>query len=401
LTAVRTGDTRPLIAHVVYRFDVGGLENGVVNLINHMPADRYRHAVVALTEVTPFRQRVLRDDVEYVELRKGPGHGYRIFPALYRLFRRLAPAIVHTRNLAALEAVAPAWLARMPVRIHGEHGRDIGDFDGTNRANQLTRRLYRPFVQQYVALSRDLEAYLVNKVGVAPGRISQIYNGVDAERFAPSPEPRVRPRGCPFTEPDLWLVGTVGRMQVVKDQVTLARAFARAATRGPRGARMRLVLAGDGPLRSQVEDVLAEGGVLDRVWFAGDRTDIPDVLRGLDCFVLPSRAEGISNAILEAMATGLPIVATRVGGTPELVDDGVTGRLVPPADPEAMALALEGYANDPDMARAHGSAAREAVLDRFSLARMVRDYASLYDGAISMPARARAPGARHLTARSR
>lgn len=398
---MRTGDARPLIAHVVYRFDVGGLENGVVNLINHMPADRYRHAVVALTEVTPFRQRVLRDDVQYVELRKGPGHGYRIFPALYRLFRQLNPAIVHTRNLAALEAVAPAWLARMPVRIHGEHGRDVGDFDGTNRAYQLTRRLYRPFVQHYVALSRDLETYLVNKVGVAPGRISQIYNGVDAERFAPSTGPRVRPHGCPFTAPDLWHVGTVGRMQVVKDQITLAHAFARAATRGPRGARMRLVLAGDGPLRSEVEGVLAEAGVLDRVWFAGDRTDIPDVLRGLDCFVLPSRAEGISNAILEAMATGLPIVATRVGGTPELVEDGVTGRLVPPADADAMALALEGYANDPAMARAHGSAARQTALDRFSLARMVRDYASLYDEARSTPARAKAPGARHLTARSR
>ena len=133
-------DPRPLIAHVVFRFDVGGLENGVVNLINHLPRDAYRHAVISLTDITDFRRRVSRTDVEFIALEKPPGHAYRFYPRLYRLFREMRPAIVHTRNLAALETVVPAWVAGVPVRIHGEHGRDMLDLHGANRKYQWVRR---------------------------------------------------------------------------------------------------------------------------------------------------------------------------------------------------------------------------------------------------------------------
>ncbi len=374
-----SADRRPCIAHVVYRFDVGGLENGVVNLVNHLPADVYRHAIVALTDVSDFRARIWRDDVLFVALQKGRGHALRLYPRLIRLFRDLAPAIVHTRNLAALEAAVPAWLAGVPVRIHGEHGRDVGDLDGSNRKYRTIRRLYRPFVNHYVAVSRDLADYLAGPIGVAPARIAQIYNGVDTARFAPPPQARTAIPGCPFTGSDLWLVGTVGRMQQVKDQVTLAEAFARACGRHPAGDRLRLVMVGDGPLRARVDSVLASAGLRDRAWLPGERSDVPDVLRGLDCFVLPSLAEGVSNTILEAMATGLPVVATRVGGNPELIDHEVTGRLVPAADSEAMASAILGYLDDPDVARQHARAARQAAVQRFSLDRMIRDYMSLYD----------------------
>ena len=154
-------DTRPLILHVVYRFSVGGLENGVVNLVNHMPAARWRHAVVSLTEVDPvFAARVQRKDVEFRALHKPPGQGIWQYPQLYRLFRELRPAIVHTRNLAALESQVPAWAAGVPVRLHGEHGREVEDPDGSSKRHQWMRRIYRPFVHRYIALSRDLAAYL-------------------------------------------------------------------------------------------------------------------------------------------------------------------------------------------------------------------------------------------------
>src|SRR5690348_3482397 len=113
-------DSRPLIAHVIHRLDVGGLENGVVNLINHLDADRYRHAVIALTEITEFKLRITRSDTEFVALHKAPGHALNIYGSLYRTFRMLRPAVVHTRNLAALEATVPAWLAGVRVRVHGE-----------------------------------------------------------------------------------------------------------------------------------------------------------------------------------------------------------------------------------------------------------------------------------------
>ena len=179
-------DSRPLVAHVMYRFDTGGLENGIVNLINHMPASAYRHAVIALTEITDFRQRIQRDDVEFIALNKAPGHLLWIYPELFRLFRRLRPAIVHTRNLAALEAQVPAWLAGVKGRIHGEHGRDVGDYDGKNKKYQWIRRLYSPFVKHYIALSRDLADYLTHTIGITGHRVAQIYNGVDATRFQPA-----------------------------------------------------------------------------------------------------------------------------------------------------------------------------------------------------------------------
>jgi sugar transferase (PEP-CTERM/EpsH1 system associated) len=376
--AAPRADPRPLIAHVVYRMATGGLENGVVNLINHLPGERYRHAVIALTEVTGFRDRIERRDVQFVQLDKRPGPGVVLFPRLYRTFRTLAPAIVHTRNLAALEASLPAFLAGVPARIHGEHGRDIDDLDGSSSRYRFVRRVYRPFVHHYVAVSRDLERYLAGPIGVRPASISQIYNGVDTLRFAPAPQ-RADIPGCPFDAADRWVVGTVGRLQAVKDQTNLATAFVRAA-RAPGGERLRLVIAGDGPLRDTVERVLREGGVADRAWLTGERDDVPTILRGLDCFVLPSLAEGVANTILEAMACGLPVVATRVGGNGELVDDDVTGRLVPAADPPALADALLAYAGEPATARAHGRRARERVLQRFSIERMVADYGALYDG---------------------
>lgn len=376
-------DRRPCIVHVVYRFDIGGLENGVVNLINHLPPERYRHTIVALTEITEFRKRIARDDVTFIALRKGPGHGYRVFPRLYRLFRKLAPAIVHTRNLAALEATVPAWLAGVPFRVHGEHGRDIADLDGSNRTYRRVRRVYRPLVSRYVALSKDLDQYLRDAIGVNPDRIAQIYNGVDTQRFTPAPRARVPIAGCPFTSPDLWLVGTVGRMQDVKDQITLAEAFVHAVQSRVGGGRMRLVIAGEGPLRADVARVLREAGIEDQAWLPGERSDVPEVMRGLDCFVLPSLAEGISNTVLEAMASGIPIVATRVGGNPELIEDGLSGRLVPSADTAAMAHAILGYFDDPVMARRHARAARNAAVQRFSLDAMVSQYRSLYDSLLN------------------
>ena len=374
----------PLVAHVLYRFDVGGLENGVVNLINHMPPGAYRHMVVALTEVTDFCKRLNRPDVECVALHKKPGHGARVYPSLWRLLKARRPAIVHTRNLAALEMQAAAWAAGVPVRIHGEHGRDIDDLDGSSRRHQRLRQLYSPFVHRYVALSRDLEGYLSGPVGIAPRRIAQIYNGVDAEKFASAQAPLRSIVGCPIQGPGLWWVGTVGRMAAVKNQTLLARAFliARDADAGF-AAVGRLVMVGDGPLRAQAQAILDSGGAHDAAWLPGERSDVADVMRGLDCFVLPSLAEGISNTILEAMACGLPVVATAVGGNVELVDAGRTGLLVPNDDPLAMAQSLLHLWRNAAGSKHMGRAGRADVEQRFSMQAMVGAYQHLYDQQIS------------------
>ena len=153
---------------------------------------------------------------------------------------------------------------------------------------------------------------------------------------------------------------------------------------------MRLVMVGDGPLRADVEQVLQAAGCRHLAWLPGERSDVAEILRGLDCFVLPSLAEGISNTILEAMATGLPVVGTRVGGNPELVEDGLTGVLVPPSNSEAMARGIVAYFTDPAIARRHGRAGRLAAVHRYSLERMIADYVSLYDGLLARPAASQA-----------
>ena len=374
--------TPPLIVHVVYRFAVGGLENGVVNLINRLPPQSWRHAVISLTDVdAAFAARLSSAAVGCVALHKAPGHAVRLYPRLVALLRELKPAIVHTRNLAALEATLPAWIAGVPARLHGEHGRDVGDLDGSSRRYQRVRRLFRPFVTRYVALSPDLASYLRERVGVPATRIDQVYNGVDTARFRPAPGGRAAIDACPFREADHWLVGTVGRMEKVKDQINLARAFVSAVCADPEArARLRLVLVGDGKLKREVETILESAGVRELAWFAGERADVVPLLQGLDCFVLPSLAEGVSNTILEAMACGLPVVATRVGANAELVEQDVTGRTVPAADSDALAREIGAYFTTPALARQHGQAGRRRVERRFSLERMVDDYDRVYRG---------------------
>src|SRR5262249_16334432 len=123
---------KPLVAHIIHRLAVGGLENGLVNLINHTPAERYRHAIVALTEVTDFRNRIHRKDVPVFSLHKSKGQDFNTYGRLFRVLRTLHPDIVHTRNLGTLEYLVPAAFAGIACRIHGEHGRDVHDLDGSS-----------------------------------------------------------------------------------------------------------------------------------------------------------------------------------------------------------------------------------------------------------------------------
>jgi len=373
----------PLIVHVIHRLTTGGMENGLVNIINRTPPERYRHAILCLTDAGPFAGRITRADVPIVSLGRRPGHSFAVYFALWAALRRLGPNLVHTRNLAALEAQIPAYFLRGVRRVHGEHGRDVFDLTGTNRKYNLLRRAVRPLVHCYTAVSRDLAVWLVEVVGADPRRVRQIYNGVDTDRFFPrgGERPRLAPPGfLPAGTADPLVIGTVGRLAEVKDQVTLVRGFAALLRAHPDwGPRLRLVMVGDGPCRDKITAAVRQEGVESLVWLTGDRDDVPELLRLMDLFVLPSLGAGISNTLLEAMATGLPLIATRVGGNPELVDEGRNGWLIPPADPAALALALAAYAADAALLRRHGAAGRAKVMEGFRWERCVEQYLAVYD----------------------
>lgn len=383
MTAARIaggGVARPLICHVVFRFDYGGLENGLVNLINGLPAEEFRHAIVALTTASDFRRRLTAPGVEIHELGKRPGKDPASYLRLFRLLRRLRPAIVHTRNIGTLDCAPIAALAGVPRRVHGEHGWDVHDPDGTQIKYLRRRRWLGRWVHQFVTVSDDLRRWLTGRVGIAERKVRRICNGVDTERFAPRADARQALPGDLFP-PGCVVFGSVTRFSDIKDPLNLVRAFIAAVQPlADRGVAARLLMAGDGPLRQPALELLAAAGCARLAWLPGSRDDIAALLGAMDVFVLGSYREGISNTILEAMATGVPVVATATGGNLELVLPGSTGALVPPGDTVALSAALVEYGLDPGRRRDQGAAARARATQQYSLARMIGDYRGLYRG---------------------
>lgn len=370
----------PCVAHIIYSLKAGGLENGLVNIINRIPETRYRHVIICLTDADQFAERISVDSVEIFQLHKKPGHDLMLYIRLWQLLRKLKPAVVHTRNLSSLEMQFVAFLVPGIKRVHGEHGRDIDDLEGKNRKYNFLRKAMRLFVQRYIAVSEDLSYWLKATVAVPEKRVVQIYNGVDHAKFTGGQRNVSAVLPGNFKLPDVLVVGTVGRLAAVKNQISLVRAFHRAVLDAPELAdRLRLVLVGDGPMRLQIETEIESLGLSGSIWLAGNRDDIPQLLQAMDIFVLPSLGEGVSNTILEAMATGLPILATNVGGNPELVRDGENGMLVAVDDDDALATAILSLAKSPELRAAMGARSSERVTQSFNWDKTVDRYMSVYD----------------------
>jgi sugar transferase (PEP-CTERM/EpsH1 system associated) len=373
-----TNMQRPLVVHLTYSLDVGGLETLLVDCINRMPPERYRHAVVCLTRYTDFAKRITQPGVELYALGKPPGLGLGTHLEFWKLMRRLRPAILHTYNLSALEYNFSGALAGIPVRIHAEHGRDASDPQGLNPKHNFLRRRLAPFIDCFIPVSEDLRRWLGETVRIPADKTLFIRNGVDTERFAAAAS-LAAGQASPWG-PDDIVIGTVARIQDVKNHPGLVEAFARLRELAPsQRDRLRLSIVGDGPLMQAMREQVASLGLQDVVWLPGARADVAALLHGFSLFALPSLAEGTPVSMLEAMACGLPVVASKVGGIPEVVTDGVEGSLVPPRDTEALAQALAAYVRDPALRRQRGDAARARVEAAFSMRAMLAEYGKLYD----------------------
>jgi len=365
------------VAHVINIYGLGGMERGLSHLICNASPD-VEHVVLCLRSKSE-RHPPLPPFTRVVELRKGARHSTRLLLRIARTLRELRPDVVHTRNWGGIDGIIGARLARVGRVVHGEHGWGSDDPTGRSFKRILFRRLVARWVSEYTCVSQDIRRWLTESVRVR-GPVTQIYNGVDTTGFHPAPS-REETRAALGVAPDEFVVGSVGRLDAIKNYPFLLQAF-RDLGRTSRPAK--LVLVGEGPDRARVEAALPTGATL-----LGEREDVAVLLRAFDLFVLPSLNEGISNTILEAMATGLPVLATRVGGNPELVEDGVTGTLVPSGDTAALAAALKRYVDRPELAPAHGAEGLRRARSRFSIAAMVRAYEDVYRRvAWSAPARA-------------
>jgi len=203
-------------------------------------------------------------------------------------------------------------------------------------------------------------------------------NGIDTERF--HPPGGADARALTGFGSDCIVIGTVGRIQDVKDHGALVDAFILLRNRLPaQRAQLRLAIVGEGPLLADLRAKVDRAGLAGQVWLPGARGDVAGILRELDIFAMSSLAEGTPGSALEAMASALPVVGTRVGGIPEVIKAGVTGALVAPADPDAMATALAAYVLDAQLRARHGTAGRERTLRKYNMPAMVAAYQSMYD----------------------
>lgn len=370
-------DKRPILLHVVFSFDVGGIETGLVNLINQFPDNRYKHAIVSLTSTTEFRKR-LQGFVPIFCFGKKPGKDLGLYWTLFRFLRQLKPAIIHTNNLSTLETHIPAWFAGVKGRVHTDHGWDVHDLNGDNKKYQKMRKVLSWFAGDYIAVSQQIADYLQFKVGIAKARIFQIYNGVNLQRFSLQHD-TLAPWPSGFADSDSIVIGSVGRMAEVKNHMCLVQAFHHLCQQVPQyQSRLRLVILGDGKYYQPCVDYLQQHGLQQQSWLPGNRDDVAQILPHFSIFTLPSLTEGIPYTVLEAMGAHLPTVASRVGGLPELID-GHNGCLVPPDDAPALAQALQQYVENPDLIAQQGDVARQYAEQKYAIEVMMDAYLQLYN----------------------
>lgn len=354
------------IVHVLYSFDTGGLEKGVATIVRNA-SSQFEHIILCLA-TSGRSERLLPPNTQIIELHKPPGNSPVFLLRLSRVLKGLRPDIVHTRNWGGMDGIIASRLAGIRSVIHGEHGWGMEDPEGLHPKRIFIRRFLSNWVGEYTCVSKQIKKWLCDDIRVKRN-VTQIYNGVDADRYNAEKD-RGHIRSELGLAPDAPVIGVVGRLDPIKDHPTLLKAFEE--VRAIR-QEVRLLVVGDGPERKRLENLAGEG-----VFFLGNRSDVPDILKDLDIFVLPSLNEGISNTILEAMAAGLPVVVTRVGGNHELVEDTFNGFLFKPGDSKSLASVLLQYLEHPNLRRQHGYAGRQRVQENFTVQAMVSSYEMVY-----------------------
>ncbi len=356
------------VLHILTSFEVGGAEMVALEVLRSLDRERFSVGVCSLGGPGPMQERFAAAGVQTDWLRRSPylpGYDASLAVGLARLLRRRRVQVVHTHNsFATIYGATAARLAGVPAVVCTQHA--VGS-NGTSTPSIL-QRAARGCVTHFVTVSEFVRRAAVRKGYVQSARTSVVYNGVDISRFARHErvaEPRER-----------LIVGSVGRLSHEKGYDVLIEAYAEIAPDAP---DTELWLVGDGAERPVLKDQARGLGLEGRVRFFGLRDDVPELLIQMDLFVLPSRTEGLPVAVLEAMACGLAVVATEVGGVPEVVAADRTGLLVSPEEPDALAGAMERLVGDAELRADMGRKGRKTVAERFSLKAAARQHEALYE----------------------
>lgn len=365
------------ILHVIPQLMPGGTEYALLRLVCALGDEDFEHEICATRGIDlAFARREMATAKITCIGKASAGRQFPFF-RLVRMMRSIQPDVVHSRNWGGIEAVPAARFAGVPFVVHSEHGYELDSLDGLPWRRRIFRRAAYAMADAVFTNSRELRDYHARQAGIPENRLGVIYNGVDTNRFKPQLSLRHQLRQELRVPADNLLVGSVGRLVTIKDHVTLLKA---ASTLANHGLNVTVLLVGAGPEMANLQNRVAEdGGLSGRVLFTGGSDRIPELLNAMDVFVLPSLGEGMSNTLLEAMASALPVIASRVGGNPELIEDGRTGLLFTAGDSASLAAQINILA---DCALRHrlGSAARETAIRLFSLDRMVGNYRNLYRG---------------------
>jgi sugar transferase (PEP-CTERM/EpsH1 system associated) len=372
------------ILHVLDNMGRGGMQNGLVNLIEHLDHERFEHIICSTRylaeekahQFPPDRVRVMCVGSKEKQSRLQIG-------ALARTIKELQPDLVHSRNWGGAEAVLAGRWAHGPALIHSEHGLDPDTVASEPWRRIAFRRLAFELADKVVCVSDQLRQLYSKRVGFPQRKMTVIHNGVDSRKFSPDAEARIAiRRELGIADGDLC-IGCVGRLSPIKDYPTVLRAVEEL---NKTAANWRLLVIGEGPERAKLEEMMgAHPDWRQRIVFAGLSTRIPKLLNAMDIYVLASITEGISNSLLEAMATGLPVVVTATGGNPEVVVDGASGVLFPVGDSMSLAGHLVRLQARPAERGELGAQALRRVCNSFSLEAMVHCYEQLYESLVPQP----------------
>lgn len=362
------------IVHVVNSLECGGLEQMALQLVKQLNSGGTPSDIVCLAGKGDLASEAQAAGIKVIALDKKPGFKFGLIFRLAKTCRELDADIVHTHNFGPL--IYGSLAARLAGKkcVNTRHGRT------DDRVSGLIWNL-NDFI---VPVSADTRGHLLKNNRVAARKLRIIYNGVDLKRYSRDINgvERRTTRESLGIGPESFVIINVGRLSPEKDQATLLKAFRRM-----RRKKMDafLLIAGDGPLRGKLEQKAMEFEVADRVKFLGFRDDVVSLLQASDVFVLSSYREGLSLSLLEAMACGKPVVATKIGGTPEAVVEDETGFLVPCGFPERIEVAVQKLFINRQKAVDMGAAARRKVEERFSLVKMAGEYQQLYSDALGKP----------------